>query len=453
MFRRLCAVLCKKQVGRDAGDALRGYTWFWHKIIRGLSALLVRPTLVEMASARWGRGLLGGWLGYPLPALHGAHHSPALANREREGEKCQSGLLGHVPYSSQKPKSFLLLTVCSPDSQRAWVKEGLTTGPDTSQIPWRSQSYWEDTAILECLKADPRLSDGLPGTSTGDLQKSGTYKINVFEHVFWRGLSNLLFPLSKTVWPKMTPAPAKESHLCYFFSPGCVVSAQASQWVPRMRRSHSSEESHQLQAVFLNMPEGLPVPRCYSCSAGVFSSGLLGFLEPFSLLKVVPDNSAKTSLQVMCWVQWKISSVNPWPSELNQSQAIRTQPQGSPLGWGCVPPISAGKPKGRGGNVCSSWPRTALHKPAQEPFPLGAWPFPRRSSLCTERAGLQASWCSNITWLRLRMVIQEEKTSPSTESTTGMETWMDGVIHTFLVESAAWMADLISLRVMSYVMQ
>ena len=51
-----------------------------------------------------------------------------------------------------------------------------------------------------------------------------------------------------------------------------------------------------------------------------------------------------------------------------------------------------------------------------------------------ERAGLKASWCSNITWLRLRMVGQEEKISPSGESTTGMETQMDGVLHRFLVK-------------------
>lgn len=133
---------------------------------------------------------------------------------------------------------------------------------------------------------------------------------------------------------------------------------------------------------------------------------------------------------------------------LSQPSAIWTQPvsgnkdaaQGFPLGWGCVLPISAGKPRRRGEKVCSSWPRTALHKPAQEPFPLAAWPFPRRSCFtvlgypCTERAGLQASWCSNISWLRLRMAGQKEKINPSAESTTGMETWMDGVLHRFLVK-------------------
>lgn len=140
-----------------------------------------------------------------------------------------------------------------------------------------SQSYGGDAAplaTLECLKPDPRQLNRLPGTLARDLQKSGTYKINVFDSAFWRGLSNLLFPLRETIWAKMTPASAKESHLCYFFSPGCAVSAQASQWVLRMRASHSSEESHQLQAVFLNKPMALPIPQCYSCSAGVFSSDL-----------------------------------------------------------------------------------------------------------------------------------------------------------------------------------
>lgn len=136
------------------------------------------------------------------------------------------------------------------------------------------QSYRGDAAplaTLEGLKPDPRQ---LNGTLARDLQKSGTYKINVFDSAFWRGLSNLLFPLRETIWAKMTPASAKESHLCYFFSPGCAASAQASQRVLRMRGSHSSEESHQLQAVFLNTSEGLPVPQCCSCSAGVFSSDL-----------------------------------------------------------------------------------------------------------------------------------------------------------------------------------
>lgn len=58
-------------------------------------------------------------------------------------------------------------------------------------------------------------------------------------------------------------------------------------------------ESQQLQEVFLDMPEGLPVSRCRTCSGRLFNSGLLGSLEPLSLLKVALDNSAKTFLEVM----------------------------------------------------------------------------------------------------------------------------------------------------------
>lgn len=57
-LKRLCAVLCKKQEGRDAGEALSCYTCFWHKTTYGLSALLLRPTLVGMATVQWGHGLM-----------------------------------------------------------------------------------------------------------------------------------------------------------------------------------------------------------------------------------------------------------------------------------------------------------------------------------------------------------------------------------------------------------
>ena len=121
-LRSLCAVLHKKQEGRDAGEALSCYTWFWHKITCGLSALLLRPTSVGMANAQWGCGLPGGWLGYPLPAPHSAPHNPALANRGQEGERCQSGELGCVLYSSEKPKSFIA------DCLLSWLTEGMGEG-------------------------------------------------------------------------------------------------------------------------------------------------------------------------------------------------------------------------------------------------------------------------------------------------------------------------------------
>lgn len=165
----------------------------------------------------------------------------------------------------------------------------------------------------------------------------------------------------------------------------------------------------------------------------------------------------------MCWIKWKILSVNPWPSELNQLQATRLQPQSFPLGWGCAPPILAGKPRGTRGKVCSSWLWKALCKPSQEPFPLGAcMAFPKKVLLHSFGAipaqkgqGYGQPGSSNISWPRSDMVGQEGKISPSTETTAGMKTWMDrwSAPQVFSEESATWTADLNSLQVMLPVMQ
>lgn len=177
-----------------------------------------------------------------------------------------------------------------------------------------SQNYKGDAAPLaaaECLKTDPRQLNVLPGTSARSLQRSGSCKINVFEDVFCRSLSGFLFPLNE-IWAKITSASAKESHLCYSFSPGCTVFAQAPWCVLWTRGSHPSEESQHLQEVFLHVPEGLPVSQCSTCSGRLFSPGLLGFLELLSLLKMALDNSAKTFLEVMWWVKWKNPPLVIW---------------------------------------------------------------------------------------------------------------------------------------------
>lgn len=75
-FRRLCAVHCKKQVGRDAGKALRGYTCFWHKTIHSLFALFPRPTLVDKANAQWGCWLLGAGVSPASPTWCSLQPSP-----------------------------------------------------------------------------------------------------------------------------------------------------------------------------------------------------------------------------------------------------------------------------------------------------------------------------------------------------------------------------------------
>lgn len=150
------------------------------------------------------------------------------------------------------------------------------------------------------------------------------------------------------------------------------------------------------------MPERLPVSQCNTCSGRLFSCGLLGSLEP-SLLKMALDNSAKTFLEVMWWVKWKI---HPWLSELNQTQGVRMQLQGFPLRWQYPPPISAERGSGK---VCISWPWI---KPAQdlsswcEAFPKKVL-LPRSGALCAQR-GLQALCCSNVMWLRLCTVGQKE---------------------------------------------
>lgn len=192
-----------------------------------------------------------GSCGYP-PALQHASHSPTLASRGQKVKKCQCGGPGHVLCSSHKPKvlsCWLFALLAHRGYGWRKVTPLVLTHPNPHGPPKAAPS-----GTLESPRTDLRQSDRLPMTSGRDLQKSSTYKINVFEHVFWRGLSNLLFPLSETMWSKMTPTPAEKTHLCYFFSPGSAVSVQASQWVPRVRGSHSSDESHQLQAVFLNTP-------------------------------------------------------------------------------------------------------------------------------------------------------------------------------------------------------
>lgn len=81
----------------------------------------------------------------------------------------------------------------------------LSASHDTSQIPWLPQRYGGDTSPLghsEVPETRSWHTDGLAGTSARDVQKAGTYKTNVSEYVFWRGLSNLLFPLSEAIWAK-----------------------------------------------------------------------------------------------------------------------------------------------------------------------------------------------------------------------------------------------------------
>lgn len=156
-----------------------------------------------------------GWLGYPHPALQGAPHSPTLANRRQEGKKCQCGGLGHVLCSSQKPK-VLICWLFAPLAHRGYGSRKVSPLV-LARLKAHCPPKAAPSGTLESPRADLRWSDGLPKASGRNLQKSGTYKINVFEHVFWRRLSNLLFPLSETMWSKMTPAPAEKTHLCYFF--------------------------------------------------------------------------------------------------------------------------------------------------------------------------------------------------------------------------------------------
>lgn len=321
-------------------------------------------------------------------ALHSAPYSSALANGGQEGERYQSGKLD----SSQNHKSFI------PDSWLSWLTEGMAEG---RSYHW---SWKIPLAIARCLKSDPRELNVLPGTSARNLKRSGPCKINVFEHVFCRSLSELLFPLNEIIWGKITLASAKDNLLCYFFSPSCAVFAKVSWCKFRTRGCHSSEESQQLQQVFLDMPGGLAVSQWNSCSGRLFSSGLLDLLEPLSLLKMALDNSAKAFLVVS---KVKNPPLGMWTQSDSGSKDAAP---GFPLCWG-FPSYFSRKTKGE---RWKSLQFMALNETCTGHFLL-VWglsqegPAPQVwSSLCTERAGLQGFCCSNVMWLRLCTVGQKE---------------------------------------------
>lgn len=129
------------------------------------------------------------------------------------------------------------------------------------------------------------------------------------------------------------------------------------------------------------------------------------FLNLFLCLKMALDNSAKTFLvtskvknpPLVIWTQSNSGSKDAAPRFF--------------LVLGISPTYFNRGTKGE------KWKGLQFHGPERNlhrTFPLGVRPFQEGpasqvwSSLCTERAGLQALGCSNVTWLRLCTVGQEE---------------------------------------------
>lgn len=151
------------------------------------------------------------------------------------------------------------------------------------------------------------------------------------------------------------------------------------------------------------------------------------------------------------WVKWKI---HPWVCELNQTQGVRMQPQVFPCA-GDFLPISAGRPRERGGKVCSSWPWMKLAQDISswcEVFPKKVL-LPRSGALCAQKGqGCKDSAVAMSCGWGYAQWARKSRSMPALRAPHVWKPGSMGCFTGFLFRST-WIAHLSSSCIMFRVMQ
>lgn len=205
-----------------------------------------------------------------------------------------------------------------------------------------------------------------------------------------------------------------------------ISSVQTAQCLPKHPGVHSGSEDptplrspSSYKKYFL--PCLRPISECNSWSSRVFGSGLLGFLEPLSLLKMALDNSAKTFLHVMWWVKWTQSDSGSKDAAPKFSLALGISPtyfsretkggkwkglQFMALNETCTGPLSS---------WCEAFPKKVL--------------FPWSGALCAQKG--QGCRHHAVVTSHSWGYSKRRRSVPPLRA-PHVETWMDGMLHRFL---------------------